>query len=217
MEKPLTNIKKYDTVRESKQPKGFWLNIHLEPIETTMNEPTTATHRGISTYAEALYIIKRKYADTPGITQIDVYVNDKLLERFPVKEGKLQMSRFSDFRNKTIAEKGGLDQTPTMKAEDRVLFMKGCVPFFVTGVNETTNEYGHSLIYTIQTDTASTEYEKVGKMLNIQSEYALFVKATAARVLQWHDLMEDVIENRVRLILVDPPKGAWDFDLYEED
>lgn len=206
----MTNIKKYDTVRESKQPKGYWLSI-------VMLDGTTYTHRGISTFAEAYYLVKRKYEETPNLHHIDVCVNDKKLDTYHVKEGKLQMSRFSEFRNKAIAEKGGLDTTPTMKAEDRVLFMKGCVPFFVTGVNETTNEYGHSLVYSIQTDTASTEYEKVGKMLNIQSEYALFVKATAMRVAQWHDLMEDVIENRIRMILVDPPKGAWDFDLYEED
>lgn len=207
----MTNIKKYDTVRESKQtPKGFWLSIVLL-------DGATYTHRGISTFAEAFYLVKRKYEETPNLHHIDVCVNEKKIDTYYVKEGKLQMSKFSEFRNKAIAEKGGLDTTPTMKAEDRVLFMKGCVPFFVTDVQEVKNDYGLSLVYSIQTDITSTEYEKVGKMLNIQPEYALFVKATAMRKAQREDLMDDVIANKTRLILVDPPKGAWDFDLYEDE
>ena len=194
---------------QEKKHKGFWLEITLQNKQTKIVS-------GITSKAEAEYLIKRRYQYTPNIHTLTVYINQTKMYTITYEKGITHMSKFSDYRENVAKDgKGGLDSVPMMKSVDRSLFIKGCVPFFVTSVEEVTTQYGLSLVYQVVVDIESKEYIQIGRALNIQSEYSLWVKATSARKAQRDQLMKSVIEDHERLVLIDPPEGAWDFDLYE--
>lgn len=186
--------------------KGWWFRV--------LTRQGSHDIVGLSTKAEAMYQIERYYIKAMYVDGIQLFVGEKPVSLF---EGENKMSKFTQFREDAAKDnKGGLDSVPFMVGEDRTLFIRTGVPFSVTGGEEVTTKFGQSIAYDIHVNTASPEYQKAGKMLDIQPEYKLFVRATSGRRSQKEHLMNDAIKNQDQLILVKPAEGgAWDFDLYE--
>lgn len=211
--KPTT--KRDEVQKTEKNPKGFYCLL----------ERTYGTHRtnGYSTFAKALYEVRRYWSIQPFTKTASILINGKLLYQMDVATRKetFFMSVFDTYRKNYVKQNGhDMDSLPSLKAEDRKIFMRGGIPFRLgkeTAIVEG-GVGGTSIVYRVKVDTSSPEYKEIGSKLNILSEYNFWVKANEARQGQYNQILMGLIDNEPNklYILVKPEdtKDPWDFDVY---
>lgn len=175
---------------------------------------------GVTSFAEAVYLVRRRYNRSPHVGDVIISINNKILYRYDrvKKEETFMISNattFEEFEQELESKGQSIDTIPNMEQEDRTLFIKLGVPFLVTQANTVDTKYGTRIVYSVQVVVDSQEYQGSGKQLEIGSQYVLWGAATEGRLLQLKNILQPRIDNRIPLMLVKPNKGAWDFRDYK--
>lgn len=175
---------------------------------------------GVTSFAEAVYLVRRRYNRSPHVGDVIISINNKILYRYDrvKKEETFMISNattFEEFEQELESKGQSIDTIPNMEQEDRTLFIKLGVPFLVTQANTVDTKYGTRIVYSVQVVVDSQEYQGSGKQLEIGSQYVLWGAATEGRLLQLKNILQPRIDNKIPLMLVKPNKGAWDFRDYK--
>lgn len=207
--------RKTDEVQEiTKKPKGFY--CLLDRVEGTY------TTKGYSTFAKALYDVQRYWSQQPYTQGVSIMIEEKLLYYMDVATRKeTYMSVFDDYRKNYVKQNGrDMDSVPSLKADDRKIFIRAGMPFRLGKETSTVDGGvgGSSIVYRVKVDTSSPEYKAIGVHLNLAAEYGLWVKANDARIGQYNQIIRPMIdESPDKLyILVKPEdsKDMFDFQFY---
>ena len=128
---------------------------------------------------------------------------------------------FAVFTDDLKSQGKAVDQIPSMDKEVRAIFARVGIPFFIRSVarNEE-GKYGPALLYSIDVDVTSREYQASFISLQLSSAYTLWFPATPGRVDQWKLILEGkgIIANQVPLVMAkiskDNGKDMFDFRVY---
>lgn len=171
---------------KTKPHNGYWLRVTLD--NECYNEIV-----GISSYAEMVYLVKRRYAYTPQLKHIELFVGTKLLE----KKEKKDMTSFASYNAENAINR------PFAKQVDKETLVAFGVPFNIVAalevetdfINEQTGEKQWSINYDIDIDIKSELYQMAGKIKEIASSYRLSLPSNAFRRKQLTDLIQPTFPN----------------------
>jgi hypothetical protein len=168
----------------------------------------------ISTFAEALYIVRRYYNKPPHKGDVSIEINGREIyhyNRITEKE-IINMSVFSTFREELKNSGQELDKVPSLKEVDRLLLIRSGVPFTISSAESVAGQYGTQICYQVDIATTSPAYESLSKTVQLSPEYVLWTKATTNRVKQLA-LLKPYIDQKTPLIMVGATGKDWDFDV----
>lgn len=165
--------------------KGFRLEIVLKDG----NKNTVYA----SSYAEAIYLVNRRYRYTPNLGHIGLYVGTKHLTNL----GEHDMLTFAEFAkaNPNITGRSFAKQA------DKEALVAFEVPFTIVGAIETetdfldekTGEKVWQINYDVDIDITSPTYQYASKMKEIASSYRLGLPSNAKRRAELVQLIQPAI------------------------
>lgn len=167
----------------TKTHKGYWLKLTLD--NGLYNEIV-----GISSLSEAQYLLKRRYAYTPNVRHVGLFLGTKLLEEKEIKD----MTSFAQFATEN-PNTGNRSFASSVDKETLVAFS---IPFTIVGAietlspfkNEKTGEDQYSINYDIDVDMKSAAFQYAQKVKEVKSGYRLSLPSNGFRLKQLTDLIQ---------------------------
>jgi hypothetical protein len=188
-----------------KKSKGFVVNV------TVVTNITYS--KSFSTFAEALYEVRRYWNKTISLHETSITLHDVLLYHYNAITQKewINMSKYETFRT----ENKNFDKVPYMDAADRAVFAKSRIPFHITQYRLVDGNFGKQIICDIVVDTTNEAYKAIYGSADVVGQYQLSFTGTQGRVRQFETLVQPDIDAKKFFILVANGR-SFDLDLYEE-
>lgn len=181
--------------------RGYWIRLTLD--NGLYNEIV-----GISSYAEALYLLKRRYAYTPNIKHVGLFIGSKLIEEKEIKD----MTSFTQFAK----ENPSVGSRSFASSSDKETLVAFAIPFTIVAAievlssfkDEKTGDDLYSINYDIDIDIKSAAFQYAQKVKEVKSGYRLSLPSNGFRRKQLTDLIQPTFaEGGMRAVLSKQGKG----------
>lgn len=170
--------------------KGIW-------IEVVLQNGDTFTHKGITSIAEAEYLMKRRYMNTPNMERVFLWVGTRKLGEY--REDKT-MTTFANFQSENPVSDTKF--APYAKQGDKETLVAFELPFTITQALERESNFKdeegntqYEMVYYIDLDTTNEGFKFASRNKEISTGYALTLPSNAYRVNELKNLILPAIQS----------------------